>query len=112
MKELIALSLLILSQVVSFYQLQGHLFSKWIDKHPFLMVLIGIPFGYSVIWSTKILIEYFDGLTWPNRLIGFCISILVFTFMTWFYLKEPITPKTLVSLILCILILAIQIFWK
>jgi len=112
MKELVALSLLIISQIVSFYQLQGHLFSKWIDKHPFLMVIIGIPFGYSVIWSTKVLIEYFDGLTWPNRLIGFCISILVFTFMTWFYLKEPLTLKTIVSLILCILILGIQIFWK
>ncbi len=112
MKVLLAIFFLILSQVVSFYQLQGHLISKWIDKNPFLMVLVGIPFGYSVIWSTKVMIELFNGLTWPNRIIGFSLSILVFSFMTWVYLKEPITPKTLVSIFLCIVIVAIQIFWK
>ena len=112
MKIILALFFLILSQVVSFYQFQGHLISKWIDKNPMLILLLGLPFNYLVVWGTKVIIDSFDGLTWPNRLIGFSLSIIVFASMTWFHLKEPITIKTAICISLCMLIIGIQVFWK
>jgi hypothetical protein len=35
---------------------------------------------------------------WPSRLIGFGIGVIVFTIMSYYMFKEPITPKTLTCL--------------
>ena len=101
-----------LSQVFTFYQLQGHLFNKWIKQHPFLMALFGMPIGYFVILASREMVTLWDGQTWPNRIIGFVLGVFVFTFMAWFSLKEPMTTKTILCLLLCFLVLCIQLFWK
>lgn len=100
------------SQVFTFYQLQGHLWNKWIKEHPFTMSLLGVPIGYFVILASRQMVILFHGQTWPNRIIGFVLGVFVFTVMAWFFLKEPITTKTIVCLFLCFSILAIQLFWK
>jgi len=100
------------SQVFTFFQLQGHLFSKWIKDHPMLMTLFGIPIGYLVIMASREMIILWDGRTWPNRLIGFSLGVVIFTLMSWIALKEPLTLKTIICLLLCALILIIQIIWK
>lgn len=101
-----------LSQVFTFIQLQGHLWSKWIKDHPFLMTLFGIPIGYIVILASRHMVELWDGQTWPNRIIGFSLGVIVFSLMSWFILKEPVTLKTSICLFLCFIILLIQLFWK
>jgi hypothetical protein len=53
-----------------------------------------------------------DGQTWPNRILGFTLGVIVFTIMAWVYLKEPLSLKTGVLLFLCFLIICIQLFWK
>ena len=102
----------IFSQVVTYYQLQGHLFNKWIKNHPFLVALLGVPVGYLVILATRELVGLFDNQTWPSRIIGFVVGVFVFSFMSWYILKEPLTLKTIVCLILCFVIMCIQLFWK
>jgi len=101
-----------LSQVFTFYQLQGHLWNKWIKDHPFLMTLFGIPIGYFVILASRHMVDLWDGQTWPNRIIGFCLGVIVFSIMSWFMLKEPVTLKTSICLFLSFVILGIQLFWK
>ena len=102
----------LISQVFTFYQLQGHLWNKWIKEHPFLMTLFGIPIGYFVILASRHMVDLWDGQTWPNRIIGFCLGVIVFSIMSWFMLKEPVTLKTSICLFLSFVILAIQLFWK
>ena len=102
----------LISQAFTFYQLQGHLWSKWIKDNPFMMTLIGVPVGYIVILASREMVSLYDGQTWPNRIIGFSIGVIVFSIMAWAILKEPMTTKTLICLFLSFLILLIQLFWK
>jgi hypothetical protein len=102
----------VLGQVFTFYQLQGHLWNKWIKENPLLMSLLGVPLGYLIILASRKMVDLHDGETWPNRIIGFILGVIVFSIMAWYMLKEPITLKTGVSLSLCFLILCVQLFWK
>jgi hypothetical protein len=100
------------SQVFTFFQLQGHLFNKWIKDNPMMMNLLGIPIGYLVIMASRQMIILWNGHTWPNRLIGFSLGVVIFTFLSQILLKEPFTLKTGLCLFLCFIILMIQIAWK
>jgi hypothetical protein len=102
----------LVSQVFTFYQLQGHLFNKWIKDNPMIMAILSVPIGYYVVMASRTMIDLWDGQTWPNRLIGFSFGVIVFTIMSWFLLKEPLTLKTVVCLFLCLIILLIQFLWK
>lgn len=97
---------------MAFYQLQGHLWNDWIKRHPFLMALVGVPVGYLVILASRSMVSLYDGETWPNRIIGFSIGVIVFSVLAWTMLKEPVNFKTLTCLFLSFLILLIQLFWK
>ena len=101
-----------ISQVFTYYQLQGHLFNKWIKDNPLIMTLLGLPIGYFVIKASRVMVELWGGQTWPNRLIGFSLGVIIFTIMSWWLLKEPLTPKTITCLVLCFVILMIQFLWK
>ena len=100
------------SQVFTFMQLQGHLFSKWIKDNPMWMNILGLPIGYLIILASREMIILWDGKTWPNRLIGFSLGVVIFTILSTWLLKEPFTLKTIVCLFLCFIILAIQLCWK
>ena len=76
------------------------------------MALIGLPIGYFVILASREMVNLYNGETWPNRIIGFSIGVIVFSVMAWFILKEPLTTKTMVCLFLSFVILLIQLFWK
>ena len=101
-----------ISQIFTFYQLQGHLWNKWIKENPLLMTVLGLPIGYVVILASRQMVELWGGQTWPNRIIGFCLGVIVFSLMSWVLLKEPVTLKTSVCLFLSFVILGIQLFWK
>lgn len=100
------------SQVFTFFQLQGHLFNKWIKDNPLWMTILGIPIGYLAILASRQMILLWEGKTWPNRLIGFSLGVVIFTFMSQIMLKEQFTLKTGICLFLCGIILLIQILWK
>jgi len=106
------LTVYLFSQAFTFYQLQGHLWSKWIKNNPFMMTLMGVPVGYMVILASREMVSLYNGETWPNRIIGFSIGVIVFSIMAWLILKEPMTTKTLICLSLSFVILLIQLFWK
>jgi hypothetical protein len=108
----ISLLLVLVVQVISFLQLQGQFLSEWMKKNTLLVTLLGLPISYLLIKFTKYCALAFDGQIWPGRLIGFGVGVVVFTSMSWLLMREPLSAKTLICLVLAVLILLVQIFWK
>ena len=77
-------------------------------KSMWIMALLGIPISLLFWWATKIGYEGFGSL-WKIRLLGFGISMLTFPVMTYFYLGEAMTIKTILTLGLAIIIMLIQL---
>ena len=76
------------------------------------MSLVGIPISLTYIWATTYIVEYYGGDLWPSRLIGFAAGIISFSILTYMYLGEGLSLKTLITLILAIIIVLIQVFFK
>jgi hypothetical protein len=72
------------------------------------MSLMGVPISMLFWYTTKFGYEGFGAL-WPVRFMGFAISMLTFPLMTWLYLGETITLKTLITIILAIIIMLLQL---
>ena len=111
-KLLIGIFWFILGHVAVFFQLNGQFKWGWFKKNEFILALAGLIISYFYIWGTKYTVEGFGGLLWPARFIGFSIGITVYALGVGYFFKEGITNKTFVSLLLCIILVAIQILWK
>jgi len=109
---LIALCLIVVGQILTFLQLQAQFFSTWVKNNIGLFSLSGVLISYILIKYTKYCAAAFSGEIWPVRLIGFAIGAIMFTLMAWTIMKEPVSTKTFMCLILSLMILGIQIFWK
>jgi hypothetical protein len=79
---IICMTLLGLGQLLVWFQLNGQFVWKWFDKNPLLLTLMGVPISY------------------------------VFIIVTYYFMGEGITTKTVISLILSLTLVLIQIFWK
>jgi hypothetical protein len=102
----------ILAQILTFLQLQGNIKYNWFQKAPILTLLVGIPMAYLYIKSVENFVLAYDGQVYPSRFIGFSIGIIVFVVMTTLLFKEPITLKTILSIMLATAIMCIQIYMK
>ena len=102
----------LIAQIATFLQLQGQLKVEWLKNNMWFGVLMGMPISYLFMMSVRNFVGAFDGEIWPSRLIGFGVGVIVFTIMSHYMFKEPLTPKTLICLGLGTLIVLIQIFWK
>jgi hypothetical protein len=101
-----------LAQIATFFQLQGSLRYEWFKNNYWFAVLMGIPISMLFMESVKQMVTAYGGQLWPSRLIGFSIGAIVFTWLSWWLFKEPVTMKTMISLLFAIGILGVQIFWK
>ena len=102
----------LIAQVLTFFQLQGQMKIEWFKNHPILVAFMGVPISLLFMYSVRNMVEAYDGAIWPSRLIGFGIGVVVFTIMSHYLFKEPLTPKTLTCLGLGVCIILIQILWK
>jgi hypothetical protein len=112
MKFIQGIFLVILAQIISYLQLQGP--GKWeiLKRYEYVLVLMGIPIGFLLINATKLINGYFNGSTWPGRLVGQSIGIIIFSIMSYLVFKEGVTVKTATCILLSIAIILIQIYWK
>ena len=99
-------------QSAVWFQTNGQFIWSWFKDHPFILSLFGIPISLGYIWATKFAFAAFDGTLWPGRLIGFAMGIISFAILTNYYMGEGISTKVIVSLILAIILVLIQVFWK
>lgn len=109
---IIAFLLIILSQVLAYFQLQSQFFWKYPKDHPFIMALFGFPISILLIFFTKYCTLAFNGEVWPGRLIGFAVGAIVFAVLSSITMSEPLTSKTIICLLLAGSILAVQLFYK
>jgi hypothetical protein len=114
MKNLIiGISIFIIGQSLVWIQTNGQFIWPWFKRNPVLVAMIGGSIiSYLFIFATRLIAEYYGGIVWPSRFIGFSCGMLTFTFLTYFMLNEGLTTKTLISLALAICILCVQLFWK
>jgi len=104
---------MLVGQVAAWYQTNGQFISNWLKTNTIWAIIIfALPIGYAYIEGTRILVQAFNGVLWPTRLLGFAMGILSFTLLTKFNLGESITLKTGITLLLALTIVLIQVFWK
>ena len=108
----IVLTILIffLNNIFIWYQLNGQLvwdfWKSW--KGIVCMLLMGIPVSGLFYIATKIGYQGFGNL-WAVRFLGFATSMMTFPIMTWLYLGETMTLKTILTLGLAVIIMLIQL---
>ena len=100
----------ILSQILIWYQLNSQLVWDWAKgtKSMWIMSLMGIPISLLFWYATKWGYLGFGNL-WSVRFLGFATSMMTFPIMTYFYLGETITLKTLVTILLAFIIMLLQL---
>jgi len=100
----------LLNNILIWYQLNSQLVWDWAKgtKSMWIMSLLGIPISLMFWYATKIGYIGFGNL-WAVRFMGFATSMLTFPVMTWLYLGETVTLKTLVTLLLAFIIMLLQL---
>ena len=108
---LLTIGIFLLNNVLIWYQLNSQLVWEWAKgyKSMLLMSLLGVPISILFWYATKWGYIGFGNL-WAVRFMGFATSMLTFPIMTYFYLGEPMSLKTLLTLVLAIIIMIIQLF--
>ena len=104
----------IVAHTLAFYQLNGQFLKStdWFKNNTFIVAAFGIIVSYFYIFGTKYVVEGMNGLLWPARFIGFSIGMLLYAILINYHFNEGITTKTLVSLVLCAILIGIQVLWK
>lgn len=110
---LIGAGLFLLAQSMSWFQTNGQFISTWWKEHPILVsAMMGVPVGMGYIYGTTYIVEAFGGTLWPARIFGFVTGIMSFSLLTFIFMKEGITIKTGIILLLASTIVLLQVFWK
>ena len=106
----ITIALFLLNNVLIWYQLNSQLVWDWAKgtKSMWIMSLLGIPISMIFWYATKWGYLGFGNL-WSVRFLGFATSMMTFPIMTYLYLGETITLKTLISIILALIIMLLQL---
>ena len=107
---LLSIATFIVVNILVWYQLNSQLVWDWAKgyKSMWIMSLLGIPISLLFWLCTKWGYIGFGSL-WAIRFIGFAMSMITFPIMTYFYLGEVMTFKTIITLILSIIIILIQL---
>lgn len=108
----IGIGLCTIGQLCSFMQLQASVKFGWDKKYMLILLICSVPISWLYIKSVHFFIDGFDGMIWPSRLLGFGVGIIVFTTMSYFIFKEPLTLKNSLCLSLAAIILLIQLYMK
>tara|TARA_R110000751_G_scaffold223054_1_gene325265 strand:+ start:42 stop:398 length:357 start_codon:yes stop_codon:yes gene_type:complete len=103
-----------MAHVVTFFQLNGQFFKStdWFRNNEFLVAFTGVIISLFYIWGTKYAVSGFGGLLWPARFIGFGVGMIIYATGVGYFFNEGLTPKTIVSLIMSLLLICVQVLWK
>lgn len=112
MNYVIAILYGLVAQTITFLQLQGPYRYDVLRNNPIPVLLMAVPIAWLFTKSTHYFYIASEGQLWPGRLIGFGIGMIVFSLMSYALFKEPMTMKTVMTLILSVIIVCMQVFWK
>jgi hypothetical protein len=108
----IMIGLVFLAQLVIWFQLNGQFIWQSFNKYTWALAILGVPISYILIKATKAGYLAFNGILWPQRLICFATGIIIFSILTWIFMDEGISTKTMICLILSVTIVLIQVLWN
>ena len=108
-KLVLSLLLIVIANIGTWFQFQGHFWSdKSIFKSLLFVMLAGGILSPLFWYATRLSYEHF-GQFWNIRLMGFGAGTIVFGIMTWSLMNEAPTLKTIICLMLAAAIVLIQI---
>ena len=102
----------IIGHIGAFYQLNGQFIWKSFKENEFWVAMFGAFISFFYIWGTKYTVEAMEGLLWPARFIGFGVGMIIYAIFVNYHFGETLTPKTVVSLCLALILICIQVLWK
>ena len=102
-----AILLSVIGNIIAWFHMQGQFKYEW-AKSMWWVVFGGIPISIAFWYGTKWYYEYFQNF-WYVRPIGFGMATIVFTVLTYLVLHEVPDTRTVISLILSVVIIAIQL---
>jgi len=104
----------LIAHIVTWYQLNGQFFKStdWFRKNEIIVAATGIFISFFYIWGTKYTVNGFGGLLWPARFIGFGVGMVIYAIGVSYYFNQGLSPKTMVSLGLSLVLIIMQILWK
>jgi hypothetical protein len=109
---LVSLFWFFIAHVAVWFQLNGQFKWDWFKNNEWILALFGVPISFLYLWGTKYAVNGFDGLLWPGRFIGFGVGMVVYAVFTGYFFNEGISPKTMVSLGLAVLLISVQLFME
>lgn len=112
-KLLLLFALLMLAQVMSWYQSNSMIMWESVKKYSIPIIMFSSPIiGLLFAYGTKMGYEVLESL-WAIRFSAFAVGYLVFIVLAWVHFDEsPFTLKNLITSLLCFTVLGLQIFWK
>jgi hypothetical protein len=103
--------LFMIGQIMIWFQSNGQFINTWFKNNTLIVSFFGVPISYLFIHATRMSYEGF-GATWPGRMLGFAMGVVVFTFLANYFMGEQVNLKTGLSLLLSVGIICIQVFMK
>lgn len=101
------------AHIFTFFQLNGQfLKTDWFRKNELIVAASGIILSFFYIWGTKYTVSGINNLLWPARFVGFGIGMVIYAILVSYFFNEGITTKTSVSLVLALILICVQVFWK
>ena len=112
-KLLLVVGLFTLGHISAWFQFNSQfIWDWWKERHILSILIYSLPTSFFFILGTKHAVEMTDSV-WSSRLIGYGIGIIIFSILAYVMLRESVfAPKTLTCIILSIIIILIQVFWK
>ena len=111
---LIGCSFFAIAQSITWFtsnlQLIYPFFKTW--KGIWTMVVASTPATIAYIMATRYLYTAMEGSLWSVRLIGFSMGVFSFTILTYLVMNEGLNMKNSITLMLSVIIVLLQVFWK
>jgi len=108
---LYGLGLFLCAHMLTWVQMNIQFMWSWARNNQWFLALFGVPVAYLFIKATSFIYDYY-GEIWPSRILGFSVGTLVFSVLTYLFMKEGINLKTGICLGLSVIIILIQVLWK
>ena len=105
---IITLAIFFFANIVTWFQLNGQIRWEWWRENIWFVCLMGVPISYCFFKATTLGYQGFGSL-WPVRLTAFSVGMITFPIMTYLFIGEGLTIKTIISIILSIVILLLQL---
>lgn len=112
MKSLIEIFMLMIStNLLVWFGTNSQFFIKNFKISFGICLILGILSSMTSFFMTRI--GYGKFSMWELRMIAFASSYVTFPILTWKFFGESVfEPKTMVSILISVVLFAIQLFWK